>query len=200
MANKIIIPDYITHIEVSKSRRKKYFKKGQTRPKKYEHLTEFDKKGRLLDEDGEPVTANPRVAGTPRLLKINGQALYSSQNPFTRSKMVSQMKEFFQPEVAKLQKPIEYPITVVFTFGYTDNSSKPDVDNLWIYRKTILDAMTAAGIIPDDSPEYVNGCFDKYKLTQERQLTIRIIDEAERKRSQRHLLPIKSGKLQPDSK
>lgn len=179
MVDEVIIPEYMTHIVLSKKRRKQYYKKKDTpdkRPKKYRHLTEFDSKGRLLGDDGDPVVKNPNSAGKPRLQKINGQALYSSQNEFIRSKMMNQMKEFFLPYVSELKSVRKFPICVEFIFRDTESETLPDIDNQgWIYAKAILDCMTDAGVIPDDSPEYVNcQSFSYDNSADRRELIIRI--------------------------
>lgn len=176
---EVRIPDYITHIVLSKSRRAKYFKESDCIPKKYAHLKNFDNRGRLLGEDGTPVIKNPRTAGTPRLQKINGQVLYSTQNPHIRAKMMEQMKAYFKEHVQKLSPAESFPICVEFIFRSSEETEMPDIDNhSWVYAKAILDAMTDEGIIPDDSPEYVNCQVFHYDPSADaRELVIRITSE-----------------------
>lgn len=203
--NEIVIKDYITHVQMSKSRRAKYYVRKSLSPtwtnpkvplwenpqvpKKYEKFTEYDKKNRLLGADEEPLIANPKAVGTPKLQKINGQAIYGGIHHSMRSKIVLAMKEYFCAKVKELQPATSFPVMVLLEFGYQEDNidSIPDIDNLWIYTKTILDSLTQEGIIPDDNPHFIRGYSPQYRETTDMQLTIRIIDENERKSIQQRL-------------
>ena len=178
---EIVIPEYITHVELSKSRKAKYYKRGQATPKKYEKYKKYDLQGRLLDEKGEPIIANPRIAGTPKLMKINGQQLYSgNMNPLVRSKVVNKIKEFFAdyiPAGMQVQVPTRLEADL-----YAPLAAKNwDLDNQWIYHKCFIDALVAKSVLPDDNVMFVTQApgFLYYPVTEpeERQLIYRLIPE-----------------------
>ena len=178
---EIIIPEYITHVELSKSRKAKYYKRGQATPKKYEKYKTYDLKGRLLDEKGEPIIANPRVAGTPRLMKINGQQLYSgNMNPLVRSKVVNKIKEFFAEHIPTgIQVPVPTRLEADL---YAPLAAKNwDLDNQWIYHKCFIDALVAASVLPDDNIMFVTQapglCYYPVAEPEERKLVYRLVEE-----------------------
>lgn len=178
---EVNIPDYITHVKLSEHRRAKHYRKGDKIPLKYmpNKGYSFNKKDILVDNLGNPVIKNIRVAGTPSWKKINGQEFYKgSTNPVVRSKMVATMKDFFRPYFNDIKplSPEQMPITVELEI-HDNPLDEFDIDNLgWIYTKVILDILTEKKIIPDDSVNYVaksGGCqFVRTAPDELRQLTV----------------------------
>jgi len=175
---EVNIPDYITHVQLSEHRRTKYYGKEDKIPVKH-NSNVFDKKGRLLGPDGNPVVKNPRVAGTPSWKKINGQEFYKgTSNPIIRSKVIGAMKDFFRPyfnDIPPLQAD-QMPVTVELEL-HDNPVDEFDIDNLaWVYTKVILDVMAEKKIIPDDNVNFVaksGGCqFVRTKAGEMRQLTV----------------------------
>lgn len=152
---EIIVDEYLTHVQLSKSRKAKYYRKGQKIPQKYSKFKSYNHKGYLIGADGEPIIANPGVVNTPRMLKINGQQLYSgNMNPMVRSKVVNVLKEFMSnciPDGLELGFPVRVESDL-----YAPLAAKNwDLDNQWIYHKCFLDALVAKGCLPDDNIMFV---------------------------------------------
>ena len=151
----IEIPEYITHVEISKTRKPKYYKKGQKIPKKYANFKKYDLRGRLLGADGLPIVANAAVVSKPRLLKINGQQLYSgNMNPMMRSKVVNLIKEFFNVYTSGLE-PVAVPVRIEADLYCPLAAKNWDLDNQWIYHKCFLDSLVKNGVLPDDNIMFV---------------------------------------------
>ena len=169
MVGKVIkiieIPNFITHVQLSKKQRAKYYKKGRKKelPKKYQK-PEYGyrkKDGVLIHlKTGIPPIANPRVVGTPKIKKINGQDIYRGRiNPHMRSKIVSEMKQFFEDKLRKQKiKPIpfnHYPLEMELEMHLPLNDSF-DVDNAgWLYVKAIQDVLVSLQIIKNDVGVYL---------------------------------------------
>lgn len=179
----IEIPGYITHVELSKSRRKKYFTPEDKIPKKYQTEDYGFIKGRLcLLKSKKPVIKNPRSAGTPRLKKINGQDFYSGNvMPQVRAKMIQEMKRFFSAHFQGIP-PIEkkyFPVEMEIEIHYVVKNDLFDVDNLgWVYTKVIQDVLKDTDIIPEDDIRYIRksgGCqFVSVESENDRKIIIRI--------------------------
>ncbi len=127
---RIEIPEFITHIELSKKRRAK------------------------KDENGK--ITNPRSAGTPKLKKINGQDLWVTIDHNLRSKMGRELKKYmYENAVRHLDEfPLDsYPIGIDMEFHLPVGPY--DIDNLQVwYRKCFHDAL--AGSV-DYKPYMING-------------------------------------------
>jgi hypothetical protein len=160
-ALKIEIPSYITHVQLSKHRRRKYYTiKSKNIPKKYKtDKYHFNKKGILVEKlTGEPVIANPRVAGTPRLKKINGQEIYTGNiSPIIRSKIVREMKNFYRdyfPLNHKIRDICKIRLDIYNAVG----DGNQDLDNMsWIIVKVIQDVLVETKILPEDNITVING-------------------------------------------
>ncbi len=154
---RIEITNFITHVLLSKKRRARYYKKGKKIPKKYQtNEYGYNKQEELIHKATKMrVIANPRSVGTPRLKKINGQDIYrGNNNPYIRSKMVSEMKAFFADAIVKSGiDPIDskhYPIEMELEMHIPLNAEF-DVDNAgWLYVKVIQDVLTQTGTIVND--------------------------------------------------
>ena len=183
---EVRIPEYITHVQLAKARKPKYYKKGSAtannRPAKYKtkHY-KFNREGWLCSPSGERVVANPKSAGTPRFLKINGQQLYSgNMNAMVRSKVVNEIKAFFGKYVKDLPA-MKVPVRLESDLYAPLAAKNWDLDNQWIYHKCFLDALVAAGVIPDDNVMFVTQApafrYFPVDTAEERAIVYRIIPE-----------------------
>ena len=154
------IPQPITYVKLSNSRRKKYYNRKSRIPKKYlsEEYT-FNKKGILINRlTKEPVVANPKVAGTPKFKKINGQEIYSGNvHPKVRASMIRQMKLFYKSffsTTLKVRDACKLRLDIYDLIGKGDF----DLDNMsWIIVKVIQDVLVEKKIIPDDNVTVLTG-------------------------------------------
>lgn len=169
---EIIIPRFITKALVSKKCRAKYYKMGDKIPPTYLDKYIFDKKGFLVDKEGNRILANPRTAGEPRYEVLSGNKLLSGYGSHhMRNMLVNAMKDFYRPLVQEYiikHGPItEFPVQVTWDV-YTDISSTDwDASNLFFYYKYFEDSLheksektTYKGkpllqLIPDDSIKYI---------------------------------------------
>ena len=158
--NNIIIeiPDFLEHIQLSKSRRAIYYQKGAAIPKRYSSLS-YNREGFLIDKFGRKILKNPKAAGTPKLWKINGQALYSGNlHPQSRKKAAEEMHKYFRPFVKSI-KPIkleegEY-LKIECEIYAPLKEDNWDCTNKWPFIKWFEDTLTESNRIPDDSVKYV---------------------------------------------
>jgi len=152
---EISIPLFIKKVMISKARRIKYYKQGGKIPKKYSKYT-FDAKGRLVDNQGECVVANPRTIGKPKYITINGQALYNARmSPHIRSKIVNAVKDSFTPYLSGVDPIIQLPVRISLKLHDTIRQANWDLDNQWLYNKCFQDLIVKQGIIPDDDIKYI---------------------------------------------
>lgn len=155
LLTSITIPKYIKHVVLSKKRRPKYYTKKSKIPKKYQGLP-FNNKGILVDKLGNPVIANPRVVGTPRLKKINGQDFYKgADSPHIRSKVVNDIKSFLKPFVKDIEPVTSYPVQIKMQLHDIVGPGNWDLDNLWIYNKCMQDVLVDEGILAEDNVMYI---------------------------------------------
>lgn len=179
----IEIPGYITHVELSKSRRKKYFTPEDKIPIKYDKPEYGFIKERLVElKTKTPVIKNSRTAGTPRLKKINGQDFYSGNvMPQVRAKIICEMKNFFMEHFEGIPPidPESFPIEMELEIHYIVKNDLFDIDNLgWVYTKVIQDVLKEAEIIPEDDIRYIRksgGCqFVPVDSEDDRKIVIKI--------------------------
>ena len=155
LINSITVPKYIKHVVLSKKRRAKYYTKKSKIPKKYQGLP-FNNKGILVDKLGNPVIANPRVVGTPRLKKVNGQDFYKgTDSPHIRSKVVNEIKSFLKPFVKGIDPITTYPVQIKLEMHDVIGVGNWDLDNLWIYNKCMQDVLVDTGVLAEDNVMYV---------------------------------------------
>lgn len=185
----VVIPKYLTHIQLSKARRATYYSKKDLAiggiPKKYlKDGIEFNSKGRAINAlSKEIIIKNSRSAGTPKLWKINGQDLWSGNlHHATRSKMNEQLHDFFagfiEKQIQKEQKTLEINLKknerLHIHYLFRDVIGQ-DIDNLAaIYVKTFQDTLSKSkdkkyrhikkvGLIPDDNPKYIKSYMPEFE-------------------------------------
>lgn len=155
LINSITVPKYIKHVVLSKKRRAKYYTKKSKIPKKYQGLP-YNNKGILVDKLGNPIIANPRVVGTPRLKKVNGQDFYKgTDSPHIRSKVVNEIKSFLKPFVKGIEPITTYPVQIKLEMHDVIGVGNWDLDNLWIYNKCMQDVLVDTGVLAEDNVMYV---------------------------------------------
>ena len=151
----ISIPLFIKKVMISKARRIKYYKQGGKIPLKYSDYG-FDSKGRLINDKGECVVANPRTIGKPKYITINGQALYNARmSPHIRSKIVNAVKDSFYPHLNGTKPIKDLPVRISLKLYDTIRQANWDLDNQWLYNKCFQDLLVKTGIIPDDDIRYI---------------------------------------------
>lgn len=155
----ITIPNYIRTIRLSEARQKKYYELGKVAPKAkkyqdsslYEYRTwpGFKNRKFLVDiTTGERVLANPKAAGTPRELTINGQKIYNGEvGKHVRNKVLSDIKKSFEPYIAQLKPITKFPIRIECEIHdvIRDEGSNSlwDMDNrAYPYIKAFQDCLT----------------------------------------------------------
>lgn len=180
---EIEIPNYLTHVQLTKGRRAKYYTKGTKIPKKYSKLKKYDSKNRLCGADGKPIVANPASINKPRIKKINGQELYSgNMPPHLRSKIVSVLKEHFMEALCKCNRIEHFPIAIEAELYTIPGAMNWDLDNQWIYHKCFQDALVANHIIPDDNIFYITKApafsYHPVDRLEDRKLVYRITQDA----------------------
>ena len=152
---EISIPLFIKKVMISKARRIKYYKEGGKIPIKYSKYG-FDSKGRLIDDKGEYIVANPRTIGKPKYITINGQALYNARmSPHIRSKIVNAVKDSFEPHLNGVEPIVDLPVRISLKLYDTIRQANWDLDNQWLYNKCFQDLIVKKGIIPDDDIRYI---------------------------------------------
>lgn len=203
----IIIPEYLRKVKLSERRLTKYYQQGKKAPKaqKYLDRKKYDYKsfaGKLYLVDlttGERVVANPRAAGTPRILTINGQKIYNGEvSKHMRNKVLSDIKESYKPYLDSLDVvttfPIRFEMEVHDVIREGDSGALWDMDNrAWPYIKAFQDCLTgnkdkdgkkrSKVIIPDDNILYVTQPpvpkFIPVDDEKDRKLVFKIIQETD---------------------
>lgn len=152
----IIIPQYITEVKVSDSRRAKYFKLGDKLPSKYENNARFTwKNEKLLDELTKTfVIKNPIAVGKPRYQSIAGNEIYARMHERVRMLIVKAIKANYLPNMPK-QLNLSYPIEISMDIHTQPKMLNWDVDNLWIYIKCFQDLLVDLKLIPGDDIRYI---------------------------------------------
>lgn len=148
----IEIPEYIRQVKLSQSRKAKYLEVGKKLAKKYQDKNKYDfrpygPKLYLFNlETGERVIANPKAAGTPRIITINGQKIYNGEiHSHVRNKILSEIKTSFVPYIEKLD-PIHasmLPLACILEIHDVVSTPLWDVDNRsYPYVKAFQDVLT----------------------------------------------------------
>lgn len=160
----IEIPNYPEYVQLSKSRRATYYKKGDKIPKKYMDKTKFNfnTKGTLVSViDDSKVIKNSKSVHTPKNRKINGQDIWVGMHYALRNKIAGFLKGFFKRKFREAEFPpikkSDYPISIRMDFYKPIEKANWDIDNhALVYRKCLLDGIKGT-IIEDDSVLYVRG-------------------------------------------
>ena len=93
------------------------------------------------------------------------------KNPYVGANMKKSMQKAYTYYFLRL-KPVERPVTI--DFEWTEKNRKRDLDNVAFGKKFLLDALVAAGVLPDDSPRWVVGFRDTFKQGEDYKITITI--------------------------
>lgn len=176
MHPELVIPQYITKVQLSKKQRTKYYTKKSKIPKtkqKYKF-----KNGYLVDENNKKIIANPKTAGKPKYEVLSGNKLKAGfGSPHIRAKIVKELKKFYRPFVQEYidkHGPItEFPLRIEWDVYTTVEEEKPnwDADNLDFYFKYFQDCLFETTckyndyakykgkklkqLIPNDTVEYI---------------------------------------------
>lgn len=102
---------------------------------------------------------NPRSAGTPKLWKVNGQALYSgNMHPMTRKKAAGWAHQYLRPYLRKVRRITlnkdEY-LRLQLDIYDVKGRENWDVSNKWPWIKWFEDTLVELRKIPDDCIKYV---------------------------------------------
>jgi hypothetical protein len=193
---EIVIPQYITKVALSESRRPVYYSTtGKRKPPKKllkDKLYTVDKKGYLRYRP----TGDKKVVGTPKYQKINGQDFYSGfGSHHLRMKIVAGIKNFCRPFIKSLPKITEYPVQFEMELHNITGEGNWDLDNLWIYTKCIQDLLVEEGIMPDDNIQFVSKPaapeFFPISNEEDRKLVFKIYKD---ERNIKITEPVRSGK------
>lgn len=173
------IPKYLRQVKLSNSRLKKYYQLGKKAPvakkykdrSKYEYQKVLGKMYLVEIATGERVIANPRAAGTPNYMTINGQKLYNGEmHTHTRNKVLKALKDSFAPYIEAIPVIEEFPIIIEMeihdVIREASSNSLWDLDNrAWPYVKAFQDGLTGncdksgrprnKKVIPDDNVLFI---------------------------------------------
>lgn len=167
----ITINNYIRKVKLADSRRAKYFKPGESIPRKYlgdnfiwkeAKLSKKRVENRLYDIISETfVIKNPKVAGTERWEVINGQKIYNQgYHPFVRQKIMEQIHLSFVPYLVDL-KIDKFPLFIEceihdLEIDPISRGQYWDVFNrAYPYCKAFEDVLQKCKVIPDDDYRYI---------------------------------------------
>lgn len=203
------IPKYLRKVKLSEARKAKYYEAGKAAPKakRYHDRKRFDyqihgTRSFLTDlETGEKVIANPRAAGTPRYIAINGQKLYNGEmHKHIRNKVLSEIKQQYAPYINQLDVITEFPLMIEMEvhdiIREPSSNSLWDLDNRsWPYIKAFQDCLTGnkdkdgnlrnKQIIPDDHILFITQSpvpkFIPIEDEDERKLVFRIKKEDDKR-------------------
>lgn len=193
----IVIPDFITRIQVSASRRPVYYEKNGKHPvpsSKSKHIYPNGKckfnwlqnalKGKTLLVDNktkELIIKNARVVGTPKFVQIKGNDFYSGfSSPHQRMLIVNSVKDNFRSYFKKIKKVETYPVYLEFIIYNEMNikSSKgklmsQDLDNqAYAYVKSSQDLMKEVRIIEDDNLSFIRKVSYEFRESASKKLII----------------------------
>lgn len=167
LVKSIEIPQYLTKILKTKSRKPTYYRDGKGDvPKMYQDKTKFGfrnvKIGKNMKRvlvslsNMEPLIANKLSVGTPSYLYINTQKVYSGfDSPYDRVKIVNAVKDFYTKNIKDMTPLIDYPLYIEYEFHAVVQRDY-DIDNIsWIYIKIFHDWLRSKGYIPNDDIKYI---------------------------------------------
>ncbi len=159
--HRVEIPQYVTRIKMSETRRKKYYMRGEELPQVIEDALASGslvwKKDRVYDplEKDYPIR-NSRTQDKPNYVLISGNEIYARMHERKRMMIVKGIKDSIRPYLkAALPKKLDSPVSVEMILHCPPKSANWDLDNLWIYFKCFQDLIVDEGFLPDDSIMYI---------------------------------------------
>lgn len=166
---QIHIPDYLRELQVSKTRRPKYYKNPKKVPKQYKDDSRYVfKDGKLYDKEKKLFPcANINLLEKPRYVRINGNDIMRMHSRVW-SKIVLVLHEMFSNAIKAqvtredaLKIPFPWKIGLEFRtqHGYADW----DIDNPWIYEKCFHDALKKVMGFDDSILKITNGGEKKFR-------------------------------------
>jgi len=162
----LTISKYIKKVQMSKKRRKKYYRrqKGKWKPRDLPPTYQdkinvgdwsVDKKGYLRIEDGTKKVANPQAAGTPRYESLSGNSFMAGFNSYhIRRKLTGELKKFVKDQLRPFN-PSEIPLIITWDFYTTTGKVDWDMDNMFFYWKYLQDVLVNENILPNDTIQYI---------------------------------------------
>lgn len=146
-----------------------------------------------LVEGERIVIANEAKVGTPRIIRIKGQDIYSGNaREHTRAAIMHGIKDSFKPYLQGIPTVVDFPIgietEVHTTIKLAHDRAKDgmgvrwDLDNhIFPYNKAFADMLTEEGIIPDDDRLHVtippHAIFCPIERDEDRKLVFRIFKD-----------------------
>jgi hypothetical protein len=184
----MVFPQYPEYIKLSESRHPVYYLIGQhaTLPKKFKAPHFGYKNGKLFDTrtKSHPIK-NKALRDAPRMMKINGQALWVGMNEYSRVKLRDQLHHYFSEEIRKqfnsdIVNPPGHYLHIEFVFYFPFSKRRlnqiQDIDNHAIpYSKTFSDTLTNDKYVIDDDPRFRRGVYSRYvevATEEERRLVV----------------------------
>jgi hypothetical protein len=157
-------PQYPTRIQLTKTRRAKYYTKDSLTKTLQTKLANgqcgYDKQGRVIDtETKKPLVRNKASINKPRYLQLSGNAIISGfSTPHLRNLISSFLHSYYTKHI-KTVLPLDaskYPIRIEWDIHTTlDPIVEWDLSNLFFYNKYFEDALKENGIIIDDNWKYI---------------------------------------------
>lgn len=151
---KIEIP-YFDKIEITKSRRPKYYStKDKHIPKKLNNSKTIN--NFFVDENNQKIIKNKRSLDKPRYITINGQSIYNGKLVgHTRNIVSKKVKKIYTEYLKNLPKIESNNISIELEIQLSSTKDNWDCSNKWIYIKWFEDTLVDLNIIPDDSIRYI---------------------------------------------
>ena len=123
------------------------------------------------------MVSTPKAAGTPRLVKVNGQDIYNGNiSRQARASLVKAIHNYIRPyltDIPVFEDIEKFPLTLELLFYVKDQGkSNIDTDNKWLWRKCIQDTITELNKWSDDNV---------YISSRNEEETILIPDDQEQK-------------------
>lgn len=177
---KITVPQYPVRIQMTKSRRAKYYKAVEDLPKTWKR-DRFGLKGGFVYnlETGERVIKNSRSVGTPRYQTLSGNSFWAGfGHPSQRAILARALKDGLKENMIVEGDPLkveDFPLQVFWKI------SKPtaidfDISNLWFYYKMLEDCLVDLKIIPNDTFRYISWLsgpkFETCSTEEEREIVL----------------------------
>jgi Holliday junction resolvase RusA-like endonuclease len=163
---EILIKEYLTEIQTSKKRNKKYLlwknRAGVRIAKKYRPIRK-GKDGFVYDCNGDKYYTNRIAAGTPKTVTLSGNSFMRGYGDGrVRARCMEELKKDMIKQIKAQEvlpiNPADFPIRVKWELYcplMKANKADWDLDNMWFYMKAFLDALQDCEIIPDDNINFI---------------------------------------------